>query len=295
MRYHDLMQPSLKHRILRFIGHLDGVRGRDRILRAFSHPERCPSYPFEVDFYGKKYTGNLTSYIDWIVFYYGSMSPNELHLLGALADALHGQGKPVNFFDVGANIGHHTLYMSSHADRIFSFEPFSVVRDEMKRKLAHAGVTNATIFPVAMGDHTETGSYFPPTGANQGTGTLGNILPDNAAAEPISVEVVRGDEFFAANNLPPISLLKIDVEGYEVKALAGMKETLWRDRPPIVMEMQPGSRGAAVLDMLYPDHLLFKVANNHGKFELQPYAAGETDDVLVLPKELAGIVPGSNL
>src|SRR6185369_5603678 len=164
---------------------------------------------------------------DWCVFYYGAFQVHELRLLAAIADRLRAEGKPVNFFDVGANIGHHSLFMSRHADRVFSFEPFSVVRDEMVRKLNHARISNVTIFPVALGDRNETGTFHPPTGANQGTGTLGDNLPDNASTEVVPVTVVRGDDFFAANKLPPISLLKMDVEGYETKALAGMRETLW--------------------------------------------------------------------
>ncbi len=201
------------------IGHRHWLRGRDRVLRAFSNPDRHPPQQFETEFFGLSYAGNMANFIDWTVYYYGAYSINELLLLGALADALHAQGKPVNFFDVGANIGHHTLFMSRHADRVFSFEPFPTVREEMERKLMHAGAGNVTIFPVALGHCNETGSFHPPTGANQGTGTLGDRLPDNASSQSIPVQVVRGDDFFAANRLPPISLLKIDVEGFEVNAL----------------------------------------------------------------------------
>jgi FkbM family methyltransferase len=290
----------VKQQALRFIGHQEWLRGRDRILRAFSHPDHQQSFPFETDFFGQLYSGNMTNFIDWTVFYYGAFTVHEVRLLAAIADALRAQGKPVNFFDVGANIGHHTLFMASHSDRIFSFEPFSVVRDEMARKLSHAKVTNTTIFPVALGDRNETGSYRPPTGANQGTGTLGDNLPDNASTENISVQVVRGDDFFAANNLPPISLLKMDVEGYEVKVLEGLRETLWRDRPPILMEIQPeqdaaaeARKGSSVRNLLYPDHLLFEVGDTRGQYTLKPFS-GKTEEALVLPAELAGIVPGTS-
>jgi len=300
-RYDVRMEMSLKQRALRAIGRQDWLRGRDRVLRFFSNPDTHRSQPFETDFFGHPYSGNMANFIDWTVFYYGAFALNELRLLAALADALHAQGKPVDFYDVGSNIGHHTLFMSSHADRIFSFEPFAAVRREMERKLDHAGVRNVTAFPVALGNRNETGVFHPPTGANQGTGTLGDTLPDNASEESIPVQVVRGDDFFAASRLPPVSLLKIDVEGYEVNALEGMRETLWRDRPPILMEIQretnsgvdPG-KSAGIKSLLYPDHLLFEVGNLRGQYTLRPFSMGGTDEALVLPAELAGIVPGAS-
>jgi FkbM family methyltransferase len=291
------MEISLKQQALRFIGHQQWLRGRDRILRAFSHPEHQESYLFETDFFGQTYSGNMTNFIDWTVFYYGAFNIQELRLLAELADALRAQGKPINFFDVGANIGHHSLFMSSHADQVFSFEPFSVVRNEMERKLTRAGVSNVTIFPVALGDKNESAAFSPPTGANQGTGTLGSALPDNASPDTISVQVVRGDDFFAANHLPPISLLKLDVEGYEAQALEGLKQVIWRDRPPIFMELQHDRRtgsesqkGASVRDLLYPNHLVFEVGYLRGQFTLKPFQSGNTEEALVLPAELAGII-----
>jgi FkbM family methyltransferase len=296
------MELPIKQQVLRFIGHVEGLRGRDRILRAISHPDHQRPFAFETDFFGHKYSGNMTNFIDWTVFYYGAFSVHELRLLADLATALRAQGKPVNFFDVGANIGHHTLFMSSHADRIFSFEPFYVVRNEMERKLAHAGVDNVTIFPVALGDRTEDASFSPPTGANQGTGTLGNILPDNASADTITVQVVQGDDFLNQNGLPPISILKMDVEGHEAKALEGLRETLWRDRPPILVEIQAdhgsvssAGKSASVRDLLYPNHLLFKVGDSRGQYTLKPFHTGDSEEVLVLPAELAGIVRGTNI
>jgi FkbM family methyltransferase len=295
------MQP-MKQQLLRFVGRQHWLRGRDRILRTFSHPDHQKSHPFNTDFFGKSYSGNMANFIDWSVFYYGAFQLHEVRLLAAIADALRTTGKPVNFFDVGANIGHHSLFMSSHADRVFSFEPFSVVRAEMERKLSHAKVNNVTIFPVALGDQNESGTFHPPTGANQGTGTLGNILPDNASTEVLSVPVVRGDDYFAANNLPPISLLKMDVEGYEAKALAGMRETIRRDRPPIFVEIQhdqyTGSgthKGATVKELLYPDHLIFEVREFHGHYDLKPFMTGKTEEALVLPIELAGLIEGTNV
>jgi hypothetical protein len=112
----------MKLNTLQRIGRMHWLRGRDRILRAFSNPDRQQPVLF-----------------DWTVFYYGAFSVNELQLLAALAAGLRARGKPVNFYDVGANVGHHSLFMSRHAEHIFAFEPFAKVRSEMERKFNHAG------------------------------------------------------------------------------------------------------------------------------------------------------------
>src|SRR5580765_8223840 len=125
----------MKREILRFVGHRRWLRGRDRILRAFEHPDHQQPFPFTTDFFGLPYTGNMTNFIDWSVYYYGGFNLQELELLGEIADRLRAMGQPVNVFDVGANIGQHTLFVSGHADHVYSFEPFQLVRSEMKRKL----------------------------------------------------------------------------------------------------------------------------------------------------------------
>jgi FkbM family methyltransferase len=264
-------------------------------LRAFAHPDRQESCPFDVDFFGRRYSGDLADFVDWTVFFYGSYSRLELLALAALAEDLRGAGKPVNFFDVGANVGQHSLFMADRADRVFSFEPFAAVRGEMNRKLKHAGVENVTVFPVALGDRNSTSAFHTSTTANRGMGTLRDFIPraGNSFYETTTVDVVRGDEFFSANDLPPISLLKIDVEGYESKVLEGLQQTLRRDRPPFLMEISgPDKSGFQTFDglesRLYRDYLIFEIDARFGRLVLKPLSFERGGETLVLPAELAG-------
>ncbi len=48
--------------------------------------------------------------------------------------------------------------------------------------------------------------------------------------------LVSGDRFFKENSIKNINFIKIDVEGHELYVLDGIKETIIRDRPFIVME-----------------------------------------------------------
>jgi hypothetical protein len=77
-----------------------------------------------------------------------------------------------------------------------------------------------------------------------------------------------------------------------------MRESLWRDRPPILMEIQRGNaspRNAGIEPLLYPDHLLYEVGSAHGQYTLRPFSKGNTEEALVLPAELAAIIPGTGL
>ena len=102
------------------------------------------------------------------------------------------------------------------------------------------------------------------------------------------------------NRLPPISLLKLDVEGFEVNAIEGMRETLRRDRPPILMEIQRDNpsgprKSARIESLLYPAHILYEVGDSRGQYTLRPFSTGNTEEALVLPAELVGIIPGTGL
>jgi hypothetical protein len=66
------------------------------------------------------------------------------------------------------------------------------------------------------------------------------------------------------------------------------------------MEIQPeqGSvpgKSAGIESLLYPDHLLFEVGNAAGGYSLRPFTLGRAEEALVLPVELAGIVPGAGV
>jgi hypothetical protein len=86
----------------------------------------------------------------------------------------------------------------------------------------------------------------------------------------------------------------MDVEGYETKALEGLRETIWRDRPPIFVEIQKEDwdspelrKGASVKNLLYPDHIIFEVGASRGQPILRPFLQGKTEEALVIPAELA--------
>jgi hypothetical protein len=105
------------------------------------------------------------------------------------------------------------------------------------------------------------------------------------------------DDFFAANNLPPISLLKLDVEGYEAQALEGLRQVIWRDQSlwsyNMIAAPAPNHKKAPAYAICsIPTNLSLKWLPR-SQFALKPFQSGNIE-ALVLPAELAGIIRGTH-
>lgn len=282
-------------RLMRWLGHQEWApRGTDRVLRALHHPDSGEHFRFDVDFFGKRYRGDLAHYIDWLVFSYGAAPHSELALLREATAYLRGKRTgEITFFDVGANVGHHTLFMSGVADRVFAFEPFPVVREELEGRLSLNQVSNVRVMPVGLGDEDQELPYFASTGANSGIGTFLN----HRSAEYQSgstLPVRRGDPLFDLMGLPRMDLLKIDVEGFEPHVLRGLRERIQRDRPIILTELMASTRAnfgseQGLRDCFYENASFFGVGGRFNKrgYRLTPFSFAETEEILVLPPEYA--------
>ena len=71
-----------------------------------------------------------------------------------------------------------------------------------------------------------------------GVGTLSPIqsMDADAVTDRIQVNTVKGDDLLASEPTPP-KLIKIDVEGYELRALQGLERCISTWRPAIVTEL----------------------------------------------------------
>lgn len=290
---------SLLYKSLRCVGHQHWIpHGRDRFLRLFAPPDGDLDYDFEVDFFGARYVGNLNNFIDWTVYFYGALAHNELFLMRDIAASIRAKGKQAIGYDIGANIGQHSLYMSLHMDQVIAFEPFEKVRVKIAERLELNGRDNVRIMPLALGDENGSFNYFPPAGENIGTGTMLDDVETSQGTDPIKVDTRRGDDLIRAENLPVPNIMKIDVEGFEPHVLRGMRQTLDTERPFIVMEMLEDTRAQlkneeGLRDLLYPDADVFEVTNPPGKYDyaLEPFEYDKAFEILIAPRGIVETMP----
>ncbi|MDF2765092.1 MAG: hypothetical protein K0S81_2086, partial [Rhodospirillales bacterium] len=283
----------LRHRLLRWLGHQHWIpRGRDRVLRRLCRPEEAPPLSFTVPFFGAVYSGRLDNFIDWSVFHYGGYARHELLLLSDIARALRRlRGQAPAFFDVGANVGNHSLCLAAQGSPVFAFEPFAPVRAQLQRKLqVNPGLT-LRVFEFGLADRDALLSFRAPAGTNVGTGSFEEAGPEQDGEPRLPVR--RGDEALAQLDLPPIEILKIDVEGFGPQVLNGLRERIRSDRPVILFELSNRSKvGFADLgglqSALYEDHRLFGVGTRSvsGPYRLDPFHFAHTTEALAVPAEL---------
>src|SRR5262245_35795632 len=190
--------PSLVHHIMRALGHLPVPGAHGATWRLLGLLPQTQLVEFEVGFFGLRYQGRLDDLIDRNVFFLGSYARNELDFLAKAARVLGKLQSGVTYFDVGANVGQHALFMSQHVENVFAFEPSRWARDRFRANVALNGLANVRIFPFALGDSEGEGRLGSGFKGNSGSRSLMWTL-DQDTVEIVAIR--QGDNFLRAKNL----------------------------------------------------------------------------------------------
>jgi FkbM family methyltransferase len=132
------------------------------------------------------------------------------------------------FFDIGANVGLHTLVacdILKEGGHIYSFEPTPGIYSRLLENLAENNF-NKIVSPVNMGvsDTSESLKFNMSTNGYDGWNSFATLKYIQLESQ-VEIKVITIDAFVNDNHIEPdsISLIKIDVEGWEIKVLSGMK------------------------------------------------------------------------
>jgi len=149
------------------------------------------------------------------------------------------------FVDVGANCGLYSILgpLWNPNVKVLAFEPVPEIHDALIRNLERNEVNEqVSAYRMALSDVTGKASLYLPSSDGIDCETTGTLVTDGwqtrQHAPAIVVETIRFDDF-EMTNPTRIDLVKIDVEDHEAAVLAGMEQTIRRDRPFIVIEILP--------------------------------------------------------
>lgn len=150
--------------------------------------------------------------------------------------------------DVGANIGYVTLLMAAQCSpngNCISFEADPSLFDQLVENIGRNDISHITPVNAAVSDNNGTVSFQKAGDFNMG---LGRVVNDPTSSS-FQVSAVRLDEYFA--KLDCARVVKIDVEGHELKVLKGMRSALEAKKVENVVFEEHGGAGAESLEFLH--------------------------------------------
>ena len=128
-------------------------------------------------------------------------------------------------FDVGANVGYYTILFAQLAPRgrVFAFEPTATAA-MLRSNLRHHNVQNAEVHEVALG---------ATTGEKQDRiyrlwGSEGEVK---------TYPFYKLDDFIDRHRIERVDCIKIDVDSFDFDVLRGAEQTLLRQNPVVVVEL----------------------------------------------------------
>lgn len=129
-------------------------------------------------------------------------------------------------WDIGANVGAYSLLAAKlcAGARVVAFEPFIPNFAHLWENIVLNGVT-AQVFPVCAGLTDKTA----PTALavnDPRAGSAGHQVGQEGAGLQQGIIAARGDDLRTQLGLPSPTLLKLDIDGLEITATAGLHDTL---------------------------------------------------------------------
>ena len=167
--------------------------------------------------------------------------------------------------DVGANLGWHALHAARHpnVETVVAFEPDPFNAWLLERALAENRIGNVIAESRAVGAAAGIASLYRYKSANGGRHSLATDHGHGSRQVPVTDLDGAMTELGLAEK--PISLIKIDVEGYEPAVIAGAARTLTRT-DAVILEYSPQWSAAGGLSM--PDMMARLTSSDFTPFVL---------------------------
>tara|TARA_Y100000741_G_scaffold363815_1_gene352971 strand:+ start:3993 stop:4883 length:891 start_codon:yes stop_codon:yes gene_type:complete len=144
----------------------------------------------------------------------------------------------MNLIELGANVGYYTLLESrllNGKGKIFAIEPvpenFTSLNDNIKLN----DHKNIETFNLAISDKKGEFDFFLTNESNWGSmvdpssDKISKTMSDKLKIRhnnKIKVKAISIDDFVKENNIKEVNFIRMDIEGYEIEAIKGMKNTL---------------------------------------------------------------------
>jgi FkbM family methyltransferase len=148
--------------------------------------------------------------------------------------------KDAVFFDIGCNVGSYVRLIENilRPKNIYAFEPNQKLFKRLKRLFP-----KVNLYSIALSDENTEAEFKIPVIKGQeknSRGTLRTDFSENNEDRFImeKVKVQTFDSWILDKNISKIDVIKIDVEGNEMKTLRGAKKSICHFKPVLLVEME---------------------------------------------------------
>lgn len=162
----------------------------------------------------------------------GSFEPNEFAFLARFL-------RPgMRVVDAGANEGFYSVFIAhgvGPTGQVIAVEPSPRERARLERNLAINSLSNVWVVSTGLGDQAGRAVLHIADAEHNGQNTLGSFVYQGVSnAGDLVVDLEPLDAIVERNADRKVDLIKMDVEGAEMKVLLGAQRTL-RDSAPVIL------------------------------------------------------------
>lgn len=157
----------------------------------------------------------------------------EPHVVGLIARVI---ASDAIVLDIGANVGALALVFADLAanGRVFAFEASTLSYELLQRAIRRNGASNIEAVHRAVFNESGLSLTFTTTSSFLAGSHLGSETANEGTVD--RVETVTIDDWVRTRHLARVDVVKIDIEGSELSALSGARETLSRFAPDLLIE-----------------------------------------------------------
>jgi FkbM family methyltransferase len=210
--------------------------GLNRLIRALDYTFLGLSRdPLVGEIEGVHWALDTEDLIDFRILYFGG---HDRHIVDYIARVAPKGGV---VWDVGANVGAICLPVAAKRPDLFihAYEPSPAVFARLQRNLALNVdlASRISAHCVALTDRSGTVEFFASNEReNSGVGSLGRM--ENTVSVAVNVRALTASEVVEADAASAPSLVKVDVEGFEMEFVRGLERM--RPLPPVILlEQEP--------------------------------------------------------
>jgi FkbM family methyltransferase len=172
--------------------------------------------------------------------------------------------------DIGAHVGYFSLLagLANPNGIVYAFEPLDAVYARLRRNVALNDLSNVRCEKIALGRQSGTAEFFHVADSIPSSSSFSREFMESIVAEErlvaSTMAVTTLDQFLAERHVTGVDLVKVDTESTENDVLAGMLETLDRDRPRIICEVLPNGPAREIEETLRPFGYRFALFTDNG-------------------------------